>query len=218
MARSKSSKSWLQEHFKDEFVQKSWKDGYRSRATYKLIEIQEKDDIIKPGQVVVDLGAAPGGWSQYVSDILCKKNGEMNGKIIGLDILSIDPMDNVTFIQGDFREVSVLAELTEAIENYNGIDLVISDIAPNSSGIKAIDQPRSMYLVELAYDFAINHLKCNGNFLCKVFHGKGFDELVKMARQDFNRVVIRKPKASRSRSVETYLLAKELKNIKNSRG
>ncbi len=164
MARSKSSKSWLQEHFKDEFVQKSWKDGYRSRATYKLIEIQEKDKIIKPGQVVVDLGAAPGGWSQYVADLLRQKNGQMNGKVIGLDILPIDPMEGVTFIQGDFREESVLEELMTAIKDFNGIDLVISDIAPNTSGMKAIDQPRSMYLVELAYDFAINNLKPNGSF------------------------------------------------------
>ncbi|MBS9782087.1 MAG: 23S rRNA (uridine(2552)-2'-O)-methyltransferase RlmE [Gammaproteobacteria bacterium] len=211
MARSKSSSSWLQEHFKDEFVQKSWKDGYRSRATYKLIEIQEKDKIIKPGQVVVDLGAAPGGWSQYVADLLRNKKGQMNGKVIGLDILPIDPMEDVHFIQGDFREESVLEELMTAIADYNGIDLVISDIAPNSSGMKAIDQPRSMYLVELAYDFAINNLKPNGSFLCKIFHGAGFDEFVKMARQDFKKVIIRKPKASRARSVETYLLARELK-------
>lgn len=207
MVRSKSSKSWLQEHFKDEFVQKSWKDGYRSRATYKLIEIQEKDNIIKPGQVIVDLGAAPGGWSQYVADLLRNKNGHINGKIIGLDVLPIDPMDGVDFIQGDFREESVLRELTAAIAGFNGIDLVISDIAPNTSGMKAIDQPRSMYLVELAYDFALHHLKPNGDFLCKVFHGSGFDELVKTARNDFKRVVVRKPKASRARSVETYLLA-----------
>lgn len=211
MARSKSSKSWLQEHFKDEFVQKSWKDGYRSRATYKLIEIQEKDKLIKPGQVIVDLGAAPGGWSQYVADCLRKKNGDINGAVIGLDILPIDPMDGVTFIQGDFREELVWAELTETVADYGGIDLVISDIAPNTSGMKAIDQPRSMYLVELAYDFALNHLKPGGSFLCKVFHGSGFDELVKTARQDYQRVVIRKPKASRARSVETYLLAQSLK-------
>ncbi|PID63893.1 MAG: 23S rRNA methyltransferase [Gammaproteobacteria bacterium] len=212
MARSKSSKSWLQEHFKDEFVQKSWKDGYRSRATYKLIEIQEKDKIIKPGQVVVDLGAAPGGWSQYVADCLRNKNGDVHGAIIGLDILPIDPMDGVTFIQGDFREESVLETLNQAVSRFNGIDLVISDIAPNTSGMKAIDQPRSMYLVELAYDFALNQLKPGGDFLCKVFHGSGFDELVKTARQDFSRVVIRKPKASRARSVETYLLARGLKS------
>lgn len=212
MARSKSSKNWLKEHFKDEFVQQSWKDGYRSRATYKLIEIQEKDKLIKPGQVIVDLGAAPGGWSQYVADCLCNKNGDINGAVIGLDILPIDPMDGVTFIQGDFREASVLAELQNTIASYDGIDLVISDIAPNTSGMKAIDQPRSMYLVELAYDFALNHLKPGGSFLCKVFHGSGFDELVKTARQDYQRVVIRKPKASRARSVETYLLAKSLKN------
>lgn len=206
MARSKSSKEWLQEHFKDEFVQKSWKDGYRSRATYKLIEIQEKDKLIKPGQVIVDLGAAPGGWSQYAADIVGN-----SGKVIGLDILPIDPIEGVTFIEGDFREESVHEALMAAIADYQGIDLVISDIAPNTSGIKAIDQPRSMYLVELAYDFAINHLKPNGSFLCKVFHGTGFDELVQTARKDFKKVIIRKPKASRSRSTETYLLAKELR-------
>ncbi|PIE45343.1 MAG: 23S rRNA (uridine(2552)-2'-O)-methyltransferase RlmE [Gammaproteobacteria bacterium] len=212
MARSKSSKQWLQEHFRDEFVQKSWKEGYRSRATYKLIEIQEKDKLIRPGQVIVDLGAAPGGWSQYAADILRNKKGELNGKIIGLDILPIDPMDGVTFIQGDFRDDSVLEQLMAAISNYNGIDLVISDMAPNTSGMKAIDQPRSMYLVELAYDFAVSNLKPGGGFLCKVFHGAGFDEFVKTTRQQFKRVTIRKPKASRARSVETYLLASELKN------
>ncbi len=206
MARSKSSKGWLQEHFKDEFVQRSWRDGYRSRATYKLIEIQERDKIIKPGQVVVDLGAAPGGWSQYAADIIGDR-----GKVVGLDILPMDPLENVSFIQGDFREESVLAQLTDAIKEYRGIDLVISDIAPNTSGVKAIDQPRSMYLVELAYDFAIHNLKTNGDFLCKVFQGTGFDELLQMARRDFKRVVIRKPKASRARSVETYLLARGLK-------
>lgn len=206
MARSKSSKSWLKEHFKDEYVQRSWKDGYRSRATYKLIEIQEKDKIIRPGQVIVDLGAAPGGWSQYAAEVL---GG--HGKVIGLDLLPITPLDGATFIQGDFREAAVLQKLMQAIESYQGIDLVISDIAPNSSGMKAIDQPRSMYLVELAYDFAINHLKPGGDFLCKIFHGAGFDELLKTARQDFKKVVIRKPKASRARSLETYLLARELK-------
>lgn len=211
MARSKSSKSWLQEHFKDEFVQKSWQDGYRSRATYKLIEIQAKDKLIKPGQVIVDLGAAPGGWSQYVADVLRNKHGVINGSIIGLDILPIAPLDGVTFIQGDFRETAVLEQLTAAVDEYSGVDLVISDIAPNSSGMKAIDQPRSMYLVELVYDFAVRHLKPGGSLLCKVFQGSGFDELVRTARRDFGRVVIRKPKASRARSVETYLLATALK-------
>lgn len=206
MGRSKSSGEWLREHFRDEFVQKSWTDGYRSRATYKLIEIQERDRLIKPGQVIVDLGAAPGGWSQYAYDLIGKK-----GKVIGLDILPIAPLEGVTFIEGDFREESVLDELMDTIKDFDGIDLVISDIAPNTSGIKAVDQPRSMYLVELAYDFAINNLKPNGSFLCKVFQGSGFDELLQMARKDFKTVVIRKPKASRARSVETYLLAKHLK-------
>lgn len=203
MSRSKSSKSWLKEHFSDEFVQKSWQDGYRSRAIYKLIEINEKDRLLKPGQVVVDLGAAPGGWSQYALEKVGKK-----GKVIGLDILPVDPIDGLDFIQGDFSEDEVLAQLMEKIKDYDGIDLVISDIAPNTSGIKVADQAKSMYLVELCYDFAVENLKPKGSFLCKVFQGRGFDELLAMARKDFNTVVIRKPKASRARSVETYLLAK----------
>lgn len=203
MARSKSSKSWLKEHFSDEFVQKSWQDGYRSRAIYKLIEINDKDRLLKPGQVVVDLGAAPGGWSQYALEKVGKK-----GKVIGLDILPVDPIDGLDFIQGDFSEDAVLAELMDKIADYDGIDLVISDIAPNTSGIKVADQAKSMYLVELCYAFAVENLKRNGDFLCKVFQGKGFDELLVAARKDFNKVVIRKPKASRARSIETYLLAK----------
>jgi len=206
MARSKSSKRWLKGHFKDEYVQKSWQDGYRSRAVYKLIEIQEKDRLIKPGQIVVDLGAAPGGWSQYASQLVGKK-----GKVIGLDMLPIDPVDNVTFIQGDFQQDTVLSALHKAIAVFDGIDLVISDIAPNSSGIKLIDQPRRMHLVELAYDFAINHLQENGGFLCKIFQGAGFDAFIRAVRRDFKQVVMRKPKASRHRSIETYLLARQLK-------
>ncbi len=201
--KSKSSKAWLKEHFKDEYVKKAWADGYRSRATYKLIEIQQKDKIIKKGQVVVDLGAAPGGWSQYMADYI----GD-TGKVIGLDILEMDPLEGVTFIQGDFREEEVLDKLMQEIEGFNGIDLVVCDIAPNTSGIKAVDQPRSMYLVELAYDFAINNLKKDGDFLCKIFHGTGFDELIQTARKDFKKVIVRKPKASRARSIETYVLAR----------
>lgn len=203
MSRSKSSKSWLKEHFKDEFVQKSWQDGYRSRAIYKLIEINDKDRLFKPGQVVVDLGAAPGGWSQYAVEKVGK-----NGKVIGLDILPIEDMDGAEFIQGDFTEDEVLQQLMDKIKNYQGIDLVISDIAPNTSGIKVVDQAKSMYLVELCYEFALENLKPNGDFLCKVFQGSGFDELLMAARKSFNKVSIRKPKASRARSVETYLLAK----------
>lgn len=206
MARSKSSKQWLNEHFRDEFVKRAQREGYRSRASYKLIEIDEKDHLIKHGMVVVDLGAAPGGWSQYVAQKLRKKDGTLSGAIIGLDILPIDPIDGITFIQGDFRDENTLKILEETVVPYGGIDLVICDIAPNTSGMKAIDQPRSMYLVELAYDFAQNHLKTGGNFLCKVFQGSGFDTLLQTARHDYQKVLIRKPKASRARSVETYLL------------
>ncbi len=204
--KSKSSKAWLTEHFRDEFVQRSWVDGYRSRATYKLIEINEKDKIIKKGQVIVDLGAAPGGWTQYAVDEV----GE-TGKVIALDLLPIDPIEGAVSIEGDFQEQEVLDKLMLEIEQYDGIDLVICDISPNTSGIKAVDQPRRMYLIELAYDFAINNLKKNGTFLCKVFQGTGFDDILKSSRADFKKVVIRKPKASRMRSIETYLLAKELK-------
>ncbi len=203
MSRSKSSGQWLKEHFSDEFVQKSWQDGYRSRAVYKLIEINEKDRLFKPGQVVVDLGAAPGGWSQYVLEKVGKK-----GKVIGLDLLPVEGIEGLDFIQGDFSEDSVLETLQDKISDYPGIDLVISDIAPNTSGIKAADQAKSMYLVELCYDFALTHLKPGGVFLCKVFQGRGFDELLASARKEFKTVVIRKPKASRARSIETYLLAK----------
>ncbi|MPV86305.1 23S rRNA (uridine(2552)-2'-O)-methyltransferase RlmE [Ostreibacterium oceani] len=203
MAKSKSSKQWLKEHFKDEFVQKARQDGYRSRATYKLIEIQGRNQLIKPGQVVVDLGAAPGGWSQYAVELVGKQ-----GAVVGLDILPMAPLEDVAFIEGDFREAATLEKLMQTIAPYHGIDWVLSDIAPNMSGIKAVDQPKSMYLVELAYDFAINYLKPNGGFLCKVFQGTGFDELLRQARQDFDNVAIRKPKASRTRSIETYLLAR----------
>lgn len=207
MAKSKSSKAWLKEHANDEFVKRAQREGYRSRAVYKLMEIQARDRLIKPNQIVVDLGAAPGSWSQYVAELIGK-----NGRVIGLDILPMDPLDNVTFIQGDFLAddtyAKLLAEVDELQGDKAGIDLVICDIAPNSTGIKAVDQPRSMYLVELAYAFALERLKPGGDFLCKVFQGEGFDTLFKTANQDFDKAMTRKPKASRDRSREVYLLAK----------
>lgn len=207
MAKSKSSKAWLKEHANDEFVKRAQREGYRSRAVYKLMEIQARDRLIKPNQIVVDLGAAPGSWSQYVAELIGK-----NGRVIGLDILPMDPLDNVTFIQGDFLAdetyAKLLAEVDELQGDKAGIDLVICDIAPNSTGIKAVDQPRSMYLVELAYAFALEWLKPGGDFLCKVFQGEGFDTLFKTANQDFDKAMTRKPKASRDRSREVYLLAK----------
>jgi 23S rRNA (uridine2552-2'-O)-methyltransferase len=179
--------------------------GYRSRSTFKLIEIQEKDKIIKPGMNVIDLGAAPGGWSEYASKIVGKKN-----KVIALDLLNIDPIEGVDFIQGDFREDKVLDVLYEIL-NGKSIDLVMSDMAPNISGNKAMDQPRSIYLAELALDTAETVLSKGGVFLIKMFQGAGFDEYKKQVANSFASVVIRKPKSSRARSNEVYILAKGFK-------
>jgi 23S rRNA (uridine2552-2'-O)-methyltransferase len=202
MQRSKSSKQWLQEHFDDVYVKKAHEEGYRSRAVYKLKEIDEKEHLFKPGMSVVDLGAAPGGWTQYISEKM-----HANGRIIALDILPMEPLPYVDFILGDFREDSILQQLTDLIPKRT-VDIVLSDMAPNMSGNPAVDIPRAMYLVELAFDFSQKMLRPGGTLVMKVFHGTGFDDIVKTARQEFERVVIRKPQASRSRSRETYLLAK----------
>lgn len=201
MARSKSSSRWLREHFDDEYVQRAQREGWRSRAVYKLAELDQKYRLLKPGMAVVDLGAAPGGWSQYAARVLGAK-----GRIIALDILPMDSLPGVVFIEGDFRDEAVLARL-EVELGGQAIDLVISDMAPNISGMGAVDQPRAMYLVELAVDFARQHLRAGGTFVAKVFQGEGFDALVQDLRQDFERVVVRKPKASRPRSREVYLVA-----------
>lgn len=203
MPRSKSSKNWLQEHFADVYVKKAQAEGYRSRAIYKLKEIDEKEHLFKPGMTIVDLGAAPGGWTQYVSEKLAGR-----GTIIALDILPMDALADVTFILGDFREEEILQQLMDLVP-VHGVDVLLSDMAPNMSGNVAVDIPRAMYLTELAFDFGSKMLKPGGALLMKVFHGEGFDDLVKSVRSQFNRVVIRKPSASRSRSRETYLLAKD---------
>ncbi len=205
MARSKSSNQWMQEHFDDEYVKKAQTLGYRSRSTFKLVEIQEKDKIIKTGMNVIDLGAAPGGWSDYARKIVGKKN-----KVIGLDLLAIDPIEGVDFIQGDFRENDVLDELMRVLDGAP-VDLVMSDMAPNISGNKAMDQPRSIYLAELALDTAQTVLTKGGTFLIKMFQGAGFDEYKKDVTKCFTTVVIRKPKSSRPRSKEVYILAKGFK-------
>ncbi|MCK5888808.1 MAG: 23S rRNA (uridine(2552)-2'-O)-methyltransferase RlmE [Methylococcales bacterium] len=205
MARSKSSKQWMQEHFDDEYVKKAQQMGYRSRSTFKLIEIQEKDKIIKPGMNVIDLGAAPGGWSDYARKIVGKKN-----KVIALDLLNIDPIDGVDFIQGDFRENDVLDQLYKVLEGAP-VNVVMSDMAPNISGNKGMDQPRSIYLAELALDTARTVLVKGGTFLIKMFQGAGFDEYKKDVAQSFSSVVIRKPNSSRARSKEVYILAKGFK-------
>lgn len=202
MPRSKSSKNWLQEHFNDFYVKKAQAEGYRSRAVYKLKEVDNKEHLLKPGITVVDLGAAPGGWTQYVAEKL-----DGRGTIVALDILPMDSLPGVDFIQGDFREEIVLQQLVDLVPERT-VDLLLSDMSPNMSGAAAVDIPRAMYLAELAFDFGNQMLKPGGTLLMKVFHGSGFDELIKQARLQFEKVVIRKPAASRSRSRETYLLAK----------
>lgn len=205
MAKSKSSQGWLKEHFDDLYVKKAQKEGHRSRATFKLEEIDLKDKLLRPGMSVVDLGAAPGGWSDYAF----RKAGD-SGTVVALDILPMTPLTGVHFIEGDFREDNVLDELNKVL-NGREIDLVLSDMAPNMSGVGSIDQPASMYLVELALDFAVNNLSKQGCFLVKVFQGEGFDAYLKQMRDSFNKVVTRKPGASRARSREVYLLGKGLK-------
>ena len=204
MKRSKSSSRWLNEHVNDPYVKRAQKDGYRSRASYKLLEIQEKDRLIRPGMSVIDLGAAPGGWSQVTSRLI---GGQ--GRLIASDILEMDSIPDVTFIQGDFTQDEVLQQILQAVGDSH-VDLVISDIAPNMSGNTVTDQARSFYLCELAYDFAISHLKPGGHFLIKVFQGAGYQEYVKLLRESFAEVLVRKPKASRDRSNEIYLLARKL--------
>jgi len=201
MAKSKSSKGWLKEHFDDEYVRRSQQDGYRSRAIYKLIEIDKKDHLIKPGMTVIDLGAAPGGWSEY-----CVKKLGKNGTVVALDILPMEPIDDVTIIQGDFREDAVFEELM-AVMNNELADLVISDMAPNISGMESVDMPRAYYLCELALDLARQVLKPGGGLLVKLFQGEGFEAYNKELKTSFSKVVMRKPKASRARSREIYALA-----------
>lgn len=201
MKPSKTSKQWMREHVNDPYVQLAQKEGYRSRAAYKLLEIDAKDHLLKPGMVVVDLGATPGGWSQ----VAARKVGHA-GKVIGLDLLPLDPIPGVDFIQGDFRDDAVLKQLEDLLQG-RPVGLVISDMAPNISGIVSADQARAMHLAELAMEFAIEHLTPEGSFLVKVFQGAGFEEYLKEMRSRFSRVVSRKPKASRDRSSEVYLLA-----------
>ncbi len=205
MARSKSSSRWLQEHFDDEFVKRSQVDGYRSRAVYKLLEIDKKDHLLRPGQRVVDLGAAPGGWTQ----VAVQKTGK-GGSVVAMDLLDIEPIPGATFLQGDFRDDDVLEKLLEIV-GAEQVDLVLSDMAPNMSGVSAVDIPRAMLLVEMAHDFARQNLKKGGDLLMKVFQGDGFDELLRALRVDFSVVITRKPKASRNRSREVYILARKFR-------
>lgn len=203
MKRSNSSKRWLQEHFADPFVKKAQAEGMRSRAVYKLQEIDIKTNLLKPGMTVVDLGSAPGGWSQYVAK---KLQNSKSSKIFALDILPQEPISGVEFIQGDFADDSIFEKLMAIIPQHS-VDVLLSDMAPNMSGNKAIDNPRAMYLAEITLDFGQKVLKKGASLLMKIFHGEGFDDFVKQVRNDFDKVSVRKPEASRARSKETYLLA-----------
>ena len=204
--RSKSSQRWLQEHFSDPFVKKAQAQGLRSRAAYKLEEVVARDQLLKPGMVVVDLGAAPGGWSQWVRQELDRIGPARPGRVIALDILDMPSLAGVDFLHGDFRDDAVLSRLEAALDGHP-VDLVLSDMAPNKSGVDAVDQPRAMHLAELAMDFADHHLKPGGAFLIKLFQGVGFDDYVRELRRRYAKVAIRKPAASRKRSPEVYALA-----------
>lgn len=206
MAKKKSSsKAWLKEHREDPYVQQAQREGYRSRACYKLLELQERDRLIKPGMTVLDLGSAPGGWSQVAVALVGH-----SGRVIASDILPMDTLAGVEFIEGDFTSDEVFRQILDAIGD-TPVDLVISDMAPNMSGMSAVDQPRSIYLVELALDMALQVLAPGGAFVSKVFQGEGFDELFRGARDSFAKVLTRKPKASRPRSREVYLVAKDFR-------
>ena len=206
MARSKSSRRWLKEHFSDPYVKKAQAAGLRSRAAFKLEELVARDRLLKPGMVVVDLGAAPGGWSQWVRQELDRLDPARPGRVLALDILDMPPLAGVEFLHGDFREDAVLSSL-ETMLGGQPVDLVLSDMAPNKSGMEAGDQPRAMHLAELAMEFADRHLRPGGTFLIKLFQGVGFDGYVRDLRRRYARVAIRKPAASRRRSPEVYALA-----------
>ncbi|MEE8366576.1 MAG: 23S rRNA (uridine(2552)-2'-O)-methyltransferase RlmE [Gammaproteobacteria bacterium] len=205
MSRSKSSNQWLKNHHQDAYVLKARKEGYRSRAVYKLIEIQQKDHILKPGQFVLDLGAAPGGWSEYVSQF-----AQDQGRLIAVDLLPMEPIAGVEFIQGDFSERETLDRILDLVDNKL-FDLVLSDMAPNLSGMGSVDQPKSVYLAELAFDLARGNLNQNGHFVVKLFQGEGFEALVSVFRVAFNSVKFRKPRASRAKSREIYAVCSGIK-------
>lgn len=208
--KKKLNKNWLHDHINDPYVKMANQAGYRARAAYKLKEIAEPEGLIKPGIKVVDLGSAPGSWSQVLRDAMVGPEGVIQGRIIALDILPMEPIAGVEFIQGDFREDSVLAELQKRLEGSK-LDLVVSDMAPNLSGVASADAARMEHVCELAIDFALNHLKPNGVLIMKMFHGSSYSNVIHNAKQVFKSVTPRKPKASRDRSRETFVLAKGLK-------
>lgn len=205
MAKSASSKRWLHRQGADEYVRRAKADGWRSRAVYKLIEFQERERLLQSGQRVLDLGAAPGAWSQYAAKAIGPK-----GRVIAVDLLEMDPIAGVAFMQGDFRDENIYAQVLQCASD-TGLDLVMSDMAPNISGTRSVDQPRAMYLAELAFDMATKALRPGGSFVVKLFHGEGFDAFVRSVRQSFDGVKVRKPKASRPQSRETYLVARNFR-------
>ena len=205
--KHRSNPEWIKRHVTDPFVKRSVQEGYRSRAAYKLTEIADADRLLKPGSTVVDLGAAPGSWAQVVRKRLSARDGSLRGRIVALDILPMDPVPDVDFIQGDFRDEAVEAQLAGLLQGQK-VDLVLSDMAPNLSGIAAADAARSLHLAELAADFACRHLKPDGVFLVKAFQGSGYSQFVEQLKRDFRTVATRKPAASRESSAEVYLLAR----------
>jgi len=205
MTRAKASKAWMREHVNDRYVKRAQAEGYRSRAAYKLREIAVRDKLFKPGMIVIDLGAAPGGWSQVAARLVAP-----GGQVFAVDLLEIEPLTGVACIRGNFGDETTPADLERRLAGRR-VDLVLSDMAPNLSGIASTDQARAMALAELALDFAVTHLKPQGAFLVKLFQGTGFDEFVRALRRHFKQVLVRKPEASRSRSSEVYLLAKHLR-------
>ncbi|VVE24566.1 MULTISPECIES: RlmE family RNA methyltransferase [Pandoraea] len=214
MAKNRFSHAWLHDHINDPYVKMAQREGYRARAAYKLKEIDEQDRLIKPGHVIVDLGATPGSWSQYARNKLAagkRADGGIDGTIVALDILPMEPIADVTFLQGDFREDSVLEQLEEIVGGRK-VDLVLSDMAPNLSGVAVADAARIEHLCDLALDFSQRHLKPEGALLVKCFHGSGYSQIVEKFKRQFKTVAPRKPKASRDKSSETFILGRGLKN------
>lgn len=210
MGKKKFNKAWLDRHLSDPYVKQAQQRGYRSRGAFKLIEIDDRDQLVRPGIRVVDLGSTPGAWSQVLRERMTDRSGAFQGRIIALDLLPMEPIPGVEFLLGDFREAEVLARLEQALDGHR-VDLIVSDMAPNLSGVAAADAARMSDLIELALDFAAHHLKADGSLLVKCFHGSGYSQLVRRFKEVFEQVEPRKPKASRDESAETYLLGRRLK-------
>ena len=210
LKKLRSNRAWIERHINDPFVKKSRQEGYRARSVYKLTELDDKEHLFKPGMTVVDLGSAPGSWTQIVRERLSDKDGNLVGRIIAMDILPMDPVDGAIFLQGDFREQEVADKLAEILDGGK-VDVVISDMAPNLSGVAMVDAGASMLLNELALEFALEHLKPNGVFVTKSFQGSGYSQFIEACKKSFKRVAQRKPEASRDTSPEMYVVARNLK-------